>query len=86
MEPKEETTEIPIVQRSLDLIFHALLPKDKKFAMKNFIATARRLHSEGTCIMDGSFSISKQQFYYTYKDTSSPSGASVVSYRLTELD
>jgi uncharacterized protein len=51
MELKEETTEIPIVQRSLDLIFHALLPKDKKFfplfdqATANMVVIAKALET-----------------------------------------
>lgn len=51
MEPKEETTEVPIVQRSLDLIFHALLPKDKKFfplfdqATANMVVIAKALET-----------------------------------------
>jgi len=46
--PKEEK---PIMQRSLDLIFHALLPKDKKFyplfdqACANMVETAQALEN-----------------------------------------
>ncbi|MFM9985924.1 MAG: DUF47 domain-containing protein [Flavobacteriales bacterium] len=51
MESNKEMTEIPIVQRSLDFIFHALLPKDKKFfplfdqATANMVVTARALEA-----------------------------------------
>jgi uncharacterized protein len=44
-----QPNEVPIMQRSLDLIFHALLPKDKKFyplfdqACANMVETARTL-------------------------------------------
>lgn len=52
---KDEITsqqeEVPIVQRSLDLIFHALLPKDKKFfplfdqATANMVVIAKALET-----------------------------------------
>jgi predicted phosphate transport protein (TIGR00153 family) len=44
-----QPNEVPIMQRSLDLIFHALLPKDKKFyplfdqACANMVETAKAL-------------------------------------------
>lgn len=41
------------------------LPDDKAYAMDAFIAKANRLNASGVCVLDGSWGIDHQKFYYS---------------------
>jgi len=61
------------------------LPKDKKFAEKEFRKKAKKLNDSGLCVLEGSFGKSYQKYYITVSRSGSLIDAKILRFSYEDL-